>query len=154
MNLICVLDQSGELKSKTGCVKMNIRCFRFECEVCKEVSSVQVFIKSNGEISYGRARHKSDKFYYHKLTPQYVVQKLGELGLLDHGQVISKALYHNNLKSSSISSLVAGGEGFEPSTPNLGGWCSIRAELLTHALFSEIQPNCGLFALSRSLLVL
>jgi hypothetical protein len=22
---------------------------------------------------------------------------------------------------------VAGGEGFEPSTPNLGGWCSIRA---------------------------
>jgi riboflavin transporter FmnP len=25
---------------------------------------------------------------------------------------------------------VAGGEGFEPSTPNLGGWCSIRTELL------------------------
>ena len=22
----------------------------------------------------------------------------------------------------------AGGEGFEPSTPNLGGWCSIRTE--------------------------
>jgi len=22
----------------------------------------------------------------------------------------------------------AGGEGFEPSTPNLGGWCSIREE--------------------------
>jgi hypothetical protein len=21
---------------------------------------------------------------------------------------------------------MAGGEGFEPSTPNLGGWCSIR----------------------------
>ena len=21
----------------------------------------------------------------------------------------------------------AGGEGFEPSTPNLGGWCSIRS---------------------------
>jgi hypothetical protein len=27
---------------------------------------------------------------------------------------------------------VAGGEGFEPSTPNLGGWCSIRTELLAH----------------------
>ena len=27
---------------------------------------------------------------------------------------------------------MAGGEGFEPSTPNLGGWCSIRAELLAH----------------------
>ena len=24
---------------------------------------------------------------------------------------------------------VAGGEGFEPSTPNLGGWCSIREQL-------------------------
>ena len=27
---------------------------------------------------------------------------------------------------------MAGGEGFEPSTPNLGGWCSIRTELLAH----------------------
>ena len=25
-------------------------------------------------------------------------------------------------------SSMAGGEGFEPSTPNLGGWCSIRTE--------------------------
>ena len=23
--------------------------------------------------------------------------------------------------------VLAGGEGFEPSTPNLGGWCSLRA---------------------------
>ena len=28
---------------------------------------------------------------------------------------------------------MAGGEGFEPSTPNLGGWCSIRTELLAHS---------------------
>ena len=28
---------------------------------------------------------------------------------------------------SSGRSGMAGGEGFEPSTPNLGGWCSIRA---------------------------
>ncbi len=26
---------------------------------------------------------------------------------------------------------MAGGEGFEPSTPNLGGWCSIRHESKT-----------------------
>ena len=31
---------------------------------------------------------------------------------------------------SSGRSGMAGGEGFEPSTPNLGGWCSIRTELL------------------------
>ena len=35
-----------------------------------------------------------------------------------------------NLESSCKLKLgiVAGGEGFEPSTPNLGGWCSIRTE--------------------------
>ena len=36
----------------------------------------------------------------------------------------------DNLDSSCKSRYVAGGEGFEPSTPNLGGWCSIRTELL------------------------
>ena len=35
----------------------------------------------------------------------------------------------NNLELSSKLRIVAGGEGFEPSTPNLGGWCSIRTEL-------------------------
>ena len=25
--------------------------------------------------------------------------------------------------------VVAGGEGFEPSTPNLGGWCSLRGSI-------------------------
>ena len=28
---------------------------------------------------------------------------------------------------------LAGGVGFEPTTPNLGGWCSIRTELLAHS---------------------
>ncbi len=42
---------------------------------------------------------------------------------------------------------LAGGEGFEPSTPNLGGWCSIRTELLAHALLLESKQFC---ALSRS----
>src|SRR3990172_2646913 len=39
----------------------------------------------------------------------------------------------NNLESGFKSRTVAGGEGFEPSTPNLGGWCSIRTELLAHS---------------------
>ena len=38
----------------------------------------------------------------------------------------------NNFELSENGLEVAGGEGFEPSTPNLGGWCSIRAELLAH----------------------
>jgi hypothetical protein len=35
----------------------------------------------------------------------------------------------NNLETSYKSSLLAGGEGFEPSTPNLGGWCSLRENI-------------------------
>jgi hypothetical protein len=37
----------------------------------------------------------------------------------------------NNLETSYKSSLLAGGEGFEPSTPNLGGWCSLRGNIKT-----------------------
>ncbi len=37
--------------------------------------------------------------------------------------------------------LVAGGEGFEPSTPNLGGWCSIRTELLAQQDKSLLKPT-------------
>ena len=32
-----------------------------------------------------------------------------------------------NYELSSKLELVAGAVGFEPTTPNLGGWCSIRA---------------------------
>jgi hypothetical protein len=48
----------------------------------------------------------------------------------------------NSVKNFELSDkklIMAGGEGFEPSTPNLGGWCSIRAELLAH-LFSPSEP--------------
>ena len=44
----------------------------------------------------------------------------------------------NNLELSSKSRIVAGGEGFEPSTPNLGGWCSIRTELRGSAHFRAL----------------
>ena len=34
-----------------------------------------------------------------------------------------------NPNSNSISGNMAGGVGFEPTTTNLGGWCSVRTEL-------------------------
>jgi hypothetical protein len=40
-----------------------------------------------------------------------------------------KSTQTQNPDSSSISENIAGGVGFEPTTTNLGGWCSIRAEL-------------------------
>ncbi len=42
----------------------------------------------------------------------------------------SKMLEVKSLRFNRINGIMAGGEGFEPSTPNLGGWCSIRTELL------------------------
>ncbi len=43
---------------------------------------------------------------------------------------IEAAISNNGFigKASFTKEGLAGGEGFEPSTPNLGGWCSIRTE--------------------------
>jgi hypothetical protein len=54
----------------------------------------------------------------------------------------------NNYEPSFKPSFVAGEEGFEPSTPNLGGWCSIRTELLVHSLISETKPIRVLLSIS------
>jgi post-segregation antitoxin (ccd killing protein) len=61
-------------------------------------------------------------------------------------------------KASFTKEGLAGGEGFEPSTPNLGGWCSIRTELLAHSVHAEPQSETcrpyfikgGVFASNRS----
>ena len=37
----------------------------------------------------------------------------------------------------------AGVVGFEPTTPNLGGWCSVRAEL--HARVFAVARNIGAY---------
>ncbi len=36
---------------------MKFKWLKSECEVCGKVSLIQLFIRSNGELSYGRARH-------------------------------------------------------------------------------------------------
>jgi hypothetical protein len=48
----------------------------------------------------------------------------------------SKNASNTHSKRAGLS--MAGGEGFEPSTPNLGGWCSIRTELLAQASFKMV----------------
>ncbi len=70
---------------------MKIKCFRFPCEVCgngKVVSSIQVFFRKNGEVSYARARHlgTDKKFYYHQQSTEYVKEKLGDISNTDLGQ--------------------------------------------------------------------
>ena len=43
---------------------------------------------------------------------------------------------------------MAGGEGFEPSTPNLGGWCSIRED--TTQIWTLTFANQGKLLLIRA----
>ena len=71
---------------------MKIKCFRFPCESClkEEVgngkiasSSIQVFFRKSGEVSYARARHQGadKKFFYHQQSLSYTIGKLEELGI-------------------------------------------------------------------------
>ena len=113
---------------------MKIKGYRFPCEVCgdnKVVCSIQVFFRKNGEVSYARARHfgADKKFYYHQQSLEYVNSKLRELTNIDPCQASkNRTIEQIKPNSNSITKLMAGGEGFEPSTPNLGGWCSIQTK--------------------------
>jgi hypothetical protein len=129
---------AGQVTKTLEYEKLKIRNYRFPCEVCglenKTISSIQVFFRKNGEVSYARARHlgADKKFYYHQQSREYAIRKLGELSKIEQGidpcQAFgTKSIGQTNNELSPKSDLVAGGEGFEPSTPNLGGWCSIRA---------------------------
>ena len=128
MVLISRIDHSREPTLELE--RMKIKCFKFECSECGEPSSIQVFYRKDGSVGYARARHKNTQgFYYHKQSIEYVMEKLRDLCKLDQGQYNSNKTINSNLPNSSFNSrLLAGGEGFEPSTPNLGGWCSIRTE--------------------------
>jgi hypothetical protein len=117
---------------------MKIKGYRFPCEVCgnnEVVSSIQVFFNKSGIVKYGRARHylgqKDGKpqFEYHQQSIEYIKQKLSTLEIGHIGQEVNVDLDKPELTSKL--GLVAGGEGFEPSTPNLGGWCSLREDIKT-----------------------
>ena len=36
---------------------MKFKCIKSECVICSKVSLIQLFIRSNGKLAYGRARH-------------------------------------------------------------------------------------------------
>ena len=112
---------------------MRIKGYRFPCEVCGDsiiVCSIQVFFRKNGEVSYARARHygADKKFYYHQQSLEYVNRKLGELSIEPCQGFDNKSVEQTTINSDFKPRTMAGGEGFEPSTPNLGGWCSIQTK--------------------------
>jgi hypothetical protein len=134
-----------------GIGRMKIKGYRFPCEVCNNSvdCSVQVFFRRNGEVSYARARHygADKKFSYHQQSVEYVNRKLRELSIdlpIDPSQVSNnKSFGQTNLELGSKSRIMAGGEGFEPSTPNLGGWCSIRTELLAQLFLKMVLDSAS-----------
>ena len=106
---------------------MKIKGYRFPCETCGEnriVSSIQVFFRKNGEVSYARARHfgADKKFYYHQQTLEYINRKLREIGTIDPCQdTNNRSIDQTAKESSSKLGFMAGPKGFEPLTFSLEG---------------------------------
>ena len=107
-----------------------------ECQLRKS-AFIQVFFNKSGTVNYARARHYSGQlngkpqFEYHQQSLQYIERKLSEMPMVNAeighiGQQINDDLQKPELSFKLRS--MAGGEGFEPSTPNLGGWCSIQTK--------------------------
>ena len=91
---------------------MRIKCFKLPREVCSQVSTIQVFFKQNGEVSYGRARHyqrlnetKKPVFEYHTQSKEYLTEKLKYvLPKIDQHSDLNQRNDDRKLKeSSSIS---------------------------------------------------
>ncbi len=47
---------------------MKFKCVKSECGVCGKVSLIQLFIRNNGQLAYGRARHYTGQL---KGKPQF-----------------------------------------------------------------------------------
>ena len=63
--------------------------------------------------------------------------EIGHIGQFGQGINVDPEKAKLNPKLETM----AGGEGFEPSTPNLGGWCSIRTELRGSATWRSYSPK-------------
>ena len=121
---------------------MKIKCEKFECEVCGNLASIQVFYNKSGEIKYARARHYRGRlngkpqFEYHKQTLEYLQRKLNQIPKDVNSQIVDQLGQVKNddlekldsatiLKNSWASSSVRiehqppklGVEGSNPSPP-------------------------------------
>jgi hypothetical protein len=98
---------------------VKIKGYRFQCEKCQVITSIQVFFRANGEVGYARARHlgENKRFYYHQQSIDYVKCKLGELSDIEHGQALKgKFIEQTGLESGLKVKLMVGPPGFEPES--------------------------------------
>jgi hypothetical protein len=116
--------------------------------------AIQVFYNKSGAVKYARARHYKGQskgkpqFEYHQQSLGYLQRKFStlsigneEIGHIGHSSNVDLEKTELSPKVSSM----AGGEGFEPSTPNLGGWCSIRTELLAQISRKQLSKFIGCY---------
>jgi hypothetical protein len=101
---------------------MKIKCFRFPCEVCSNLASIQVFYRKDGSVGYARARHHGEnkKFFYHQQTLNYINSKLRE-SAIDQGQQTKAANIDQTKPQTNPKTKMAGPMGFEPMTFSLEG---------------------------------
>ena len=99
---------------------MKIKCLRFTCEICRRVSSIQIFYNKIGVVKYARARHYTGQSNgkpqseYHQQSIQWVESQVGKDSIIDqlttingqssmlNGQHTSQEA-GNNLKSSLVN---------------------------------------------------
>ena len=126
-------------------VRMKYQCIKTcSCSICGQKGTIQAFLNSDNLVKYARTRHyKQGIFTYCKLENlREIEEQLKSQMRLDQEQNGQENSRSSNLPSSSYNyKIVAGGEGFEPSTPNLGGWCSLRDE--------SFSPSTSPFASAR-----
>jgi hypothetical protein len=123
---------------------MKIKCVKTEkCPICGEGGSIQVFFNKQNKIKYARVRHytglneaKKPQFSYCKLEdlnqletflislnfqfPQAQPKQLGHKVTQDSHDPRSITVLRGQL-NPSLNLEMAGGVGFEPTTPTLGG---------------------------------
>ncbi len=80
------------------------------CPVCNAEGILEERGNSKRILHYQGFSNGKRTYIKHKVTPNYGNKSMGI----------------KELRLSPKSRNMAGEEGFEPSTPNLGGWCSIQ----------------------------
>ena len=99
---------------------VKIKGYRFECEICSKLASIQVFYRKDGSVGYARARHlgENKKFYYHQQSLEYVNRKL-ELKNIDHGQESKSNSIDQSRGESRLKCELEPSAGFGPATITL-----------------------------------
>jgi hypothetical protein len=102
------------------------KCFKFECEKCKVVATIQVYFNKSEVMKYGRARHYlkmfdgKPAFSYCPQSKEYLEEKLRFLGQghLNVNLENNPNVYQLNLKASPECKLEPSA-GFGPATITL-----------------------------------